>query len=129
MDLPGLGLLRDVFAGPVWLAVWVAWLMLVNSASFLFLRRREGRWVAAAWVANVVLMSALHAVTGYSRLLGLSHVLLWTPLLAVLWRRRHEWWRAGGVYGIWLRTVFVTDAVSLLIDYVDVVRWLGGDRG
>ncbi len=127
-DLPGIALVADILRGPAWVVVWVAWLIVVNTASLLFLRRIEGRWVLAAWVANLLFMSALHWLNGYNRLLGLSHLLIWTPLLVALWRRRDELPR-GGNPGTWIRALILTNAVSLVIDAVDVARYLLGDRG
>lgn len=126
--LPGVSLVADILRGPGWLVAWVGWLIVINTASLLHLRRPEGRWVLSAWVANLLFMSILHYANGFNRLLGLSHLVFWTPLLLLLWRRRAELPRSGG-FGRWIRALWVTNAVSLLIDTSDVVRYLLGDRG
>jgi len=109
------------------LVAWVMWLMIVNTAGALFLRRHvEARWVLAAWVVNFALMSALFAAFGFTRILGLSHVLVWTPLLVYLWRRSPGA-QDGGLFTAWVRTLFVSNAISVVIDYVDVARFFLGD--
>ncbi|MGD1935729.1 MAG: hypothetical protein ACFB0Z_14725 [Candidatus Phaeomarinobacter sp.] len=113
--------------GPL-LQGWVYWMMIINTASILFvIQRVEARWVLAAWVANLFLMGFLYDTYGYTRILGLSHIVLWTPLLVYLWRRRSEidgssW---GGRY-LWV--LFITNFVSLVFDYVDLVRYFMGDQ-
>ncbi len=109
------------------LQAWVFWLIVVNSAAIFFLRRAEARWVLGAWLVNVVLMTVLCELNGYNRLLGLSHVLVWTPLLVLLHRRRSGL-SGDRLFDGWIRTLFVTNLLSLVIDYVDVARYLLGDR-
>ncbi len=115
-------------AEPAWLQAWVYWMMAVNTASVLFVRHRGAQLVLALWIGNIITMSLLFEWNGYNRLLGLSHVIWWTPLLVLLWRGRRSVPRTG-LYPRWLAVVFVTDAASLVIDYVDVVRYALGDRG
>ncbi len=71
-------------------------------------------------------VTALTAWFGFSRILGLGHV-AWLPLLAFLVDRVTEV-PATDAFGLWLRAVIVLDAISLVIDAVDVVRFLRGDR-
>ena len=112
---------------PLWVPLWVGWMVVVNTAAVLFLRHPPARWVLAAWVGNMLTMQALFAAVGYVRLLGLSHVLWWTPLVIYLAPR----WQGTGeptAYRIWLRVLFVTILLSLVLDYIDVARYLLGDR-
>lgn len=121
-------LFRGILAEPTHLLLWISWLIAVNSAAVFFLSRIEARWVLGAWVLNALLMTALAELNGYNRLLGLSHVLLWTPLLVCLWRRRERY--AGGTPAErWIRIVFVTNLVSLVVDVLDVGRYLVGSVG
>lgn len=119
-------MLQHILQEPAWLVIWVAWLALVNTASILFVRHREARVVLVAWLGNGVTMALLFEAVGYVRLLGLSHLLWWSPLLAWLgWRHAHV--PRQGLYGRWLWTLFATNLVSLVVDGVDVVRYLLGD--
>jgi hypothetical protein len=112
---------------PLWLQAWIGWMLIVNSASILFLRHTEARWVLGAWIGSFVFMSALFELNGFNRLLGLSHVLWWTPLLIYLMRRLPGL-DGSAAFARWLRTLMVTNALSLVVDYTDVVRYLLGER-
>ncbi len=100
-------------------------MVIVNLASLVYIRHCQARFVLAAWVGNVITMGQLFEWNGYNRLLGLSHVLWWAPLLVLLWRQRSR--RPAGMAGIWLRVLCATNAVSLAIDSLDVARYLLGD--
>ncbi len=109
---------------------WRLWLgMLVGAnlvAPLFFLDHVEARVTIAALLISMTLMTALTARFGFSRILGLGHV-AWLPLLAFLIGRVTEV-PATTAFGLWLRTVIVLDAISLVLDAVDVVRFLRGDR-
>lgn len=112
---------------PSWLVGWVFTLVIFNTASILFIRRVEARWVLAAWLVAIVLMNVLFAQFGYVRLLGLGHIIPWTPLIIYLWARRAHWYLES-LSGKWIAGVFTVNLISLIIDYVDVIRWLLGER-
>ncbi len=71
-------------------------------------------------------MSTLAEINGYNGLLGISHVIFWTPLLVHLYRLRATVDRASSV-GHWFVALFVSNAVSLVMDSVEVVRYFTGD--
>ena len=124
-----LELFKGIVAQPAWLQIWVAWLIVVNSAAIFFVRHRPARVVLAAWLVNAVLMTMLAELNGYNRLLGISHVLIWTPLAIYLYRLMRAGELAGpALFDRWARSLFVTNLVSLVVDYVDVVRYLVGER-
>jgi len=120
-------MLEHILNQPFWLKVWIFWMIFLNSASIVFVRRAEGRWVLAAWIASLVTLNRLFEEFGYTRILGLAHVLWWSPLVLYLFRRRAQF--GEGPFGGWARWVALTNAASLAIDYVDVARWALGDRG
>ncbi|RMF17272.1 MAG: hypothetical protein D6761_04655 [Candidatus Dadabacteria bacterium] len=129
-NLPGIAFLVDMFAQPAWLIIWVCWLGVVNFAALAFWKARFPRVAFALFFAAMVAMAALHAVVGWVRLLGLPHVIFWTPLWVLAWRE----WRYLGPdapqrYRTWLVTLLWTDGISLILDYSDVIRWLLGERG
>jgi len=111
---------------PVWLQVWIMWLGVANFGSVFFLRHIQARWTLAAFLGAATVMSGLYALNGFNRLLGLGHVVFWTPLLLYLFRQRAE--LAPGRLRSWVSTVILTNGVSLIVDYADVVRYLLGDR-
>ena len=122
-----MGLMDKIMTEPGWLVAWVFTMMVVNTAALLFLQRVEARWILAAWIGNIVFMSALFEMVGYVRLLGLSHVIFWTPLLIYLFARRNSW-DLSNLSGKYIALVFAVNATSLVIDYIDVARWVAGER-
>lgn len=123
-----LHLMRGLLATPQPWRTWLIGLVAVNVVVPLvcFPTRPEARVVVATFLAGAVLMTVLTALTGFSRLLGLAHV-VWVPLLYYLWTRA-SMVGADGAYGIWMRTVMVADAISLAIDVTDVLRYVAGER-
>ena len=117
----------------LWIQIWVGWLAIFNLATLAALlikrdTRRHGIVVGAAFVANYLFMNWLYGQYGYVRLLGLSHVLIWTPLaLYLIFALR------GPTIRGWVRPltqIFVGSVlISLAFDYVDVARWIMGAQG
>ncbi len=117
-----------IMAQPLWLQAWVGWMVLVNfGGAVVFIKRPEAKWVLAAIISAALFMEYLFGQFGYQRILGLAHVVFWTPLMIYLWARRSQW-ALSSLSGKWLAVVFVTDLTSLVIDYIDVVRYLMGER-
>lgn len=113
---------------PGWVQIWITWLAFLNTASIFFIfARRETRWVLVAWIVAIIGVMGIFALQGQhmTRLMGLGHIIAWTPLLIYLWRRR------GDIFltqpsGIYLHLLFFTNAISLAFDYTDLVRYFLG---
>ncbi len=109
---------------------WQAWVLLLISlnlvAPFFFLGHVEAQAVLASGMVSMGLMTALTARFGFSRIVGLGHI-VWVPLLFFLWTRLGEI-PAADAFGLWVRAVIVLDATSLVIDAVDVIRYAAGER-
>lgn len=78
-------------------------------------------------LGNAALGSVLGLTFGLVRLLGLAHVVFWTPLVIYVLRHLPALPRPT-LLGIWVRVFLVTILASLLLDYIDVVRYPFGDR-
>jgi hypothetical protein len=118
-----LGLLRS----PVRVKIWLGALLAVNMlAPLFFLDSLEAKLVLVAFGASMVMMIALTGIAGFTRLLGLGHI-LWVPL--VLWLiTRLEQIPAETPIGIWVRALIVLNTVSLVLDAIDVARYVRGER-
>jgi hypothetical protein len=103
-------------------------LVVVNTPALFFLRDGAARWVLVAWIGNAIFMTTLAEINGFNRLLGLSHVVFWTPLIDYLYRRRAII-KVDNSMRQWLAALFASNLLSLVIGYVDVFRYLLGDRG
>lgn len=114
-----------IFSEPLWLQAWVSWMMLINTAALLFLKHSQAKVVLVAWVGNIITMTVLFEMYGYVRLLGLSHVIWWTPLVIYLFSYRRNF--PTGAVATWLWILMCTNMASLLVDYMDVARYFMGD--
>ena len=74
----------------------------------------------------MVLMTVLTARTGFTRLLSAGHV-FWIPMIGWLWGRLDQI-PADDVFGIWIRVLMALNSISLVLDTVEVVRYIKGDR-
>ncbi len=118
---------RGIMRMPIHWQLWLMLLVAVNLVIPLFyLDRLEAQVVVGVFVASLVLFTILTARVGFTRLLGLGHI-LWGPLLWFLWTRLEQN-PPDDLFGIWIRTLMTLNAMSLVIDAVDVIRYIAGDR-
>lgn len=116
----------DVARQPLWVQIWMDVMMIVLlglSVVFSFVRV-EARWVLAAFLAGAAAMLFIYSRMGYVRLLGLGHVIFWTPVLVYLLRRRDRWRVRETLSGKWILLAVTVLTISLAFDYADVARWL-----
>ncbi len=105
--------------------VWLGVLMLFNLVIPLcLLQHKVAIAVLIALALNMVVMMALTARCGFSRILGLGHV-FWIPLSIYL---IFHWpdFPIESFSGIWLRMLTLINLASLVIDTLDVVRYSKG---
>ena len=121
-----------MFSATGWILVWFYWLglaMVVTPVALAFSKatRRDALIVLLTNIVVVASMGWLYDQIGYVRLLGIVHVILWTPLLVYLvGRAKNNEITLPFRLVIW---IFVASlAVSLAFDYVDVARYLLGER-
>lgn len=118
---------RAVFKLPI---PWLMWLMLLMAVNlivpFFFLDRIEARVVLVTMIASATLMMALTGKFGFTRILGLGHV-LWVPLVFYLWTGLGEH-PGDEPFGLWIRLLMALNSLSLVIDTVDLIRYKRGDR-
>ena len=117
-----LGLLRS----PLRVRIWLAALVAVNMAAPLyFLDSLEAKLILAALGGSMVLMTVLTGIAGFTRLLGLGHI-LWIPLLLWLIPRLEQ--LGGDAHRRLGPALIVLNSVSLTLDAIDVVRYIRGER-
>ena len=109
---------------------WRLWLMLLVTLNVVvplfYLNRLEAQVVVGAILLSMLLMTILTGLSGFTRLLGLGHI-LWIPMLYFLWTRLGQI-PGDDFFGIWLRALMMLNAISLVIDTIDVARYIAGDR-
>jgi hypothetical protein len=126
--------LMDAMAafGPGWLIPWMYVLMAGGFiAPLLLLIWRDSRLLGVlgiiAGVLSAVGVDYLHRQFGYVKLLGLPHILFWTPLAILLYRRLRS-----GILPVWPQRIaavmLAVIVISLVFDYADVARYILGER-
>lgn len=125
-------LIRDVLMLSPVIIVWSGWMFGLSVIAPIVLLLFPGEWrdrivVAAASAAVIVLTPLWHAQVGYVRLVGLPHILIWTPLAVYLYRRRLHFAAPWPVRWT-VAALMATIVVSLGFDYVDILRYLLGER-
>ena len=119
--------LRGMLGMPLHWQLWLGMLIGANLvAPLFFLEHVEAQATIAALLISMALMTALTARYGFSRILGLGHV-AWIPLIGFLLTRLSEA-PANDAFGVWLRVVIGLNATSLVIDAIDVARFVRGER-
>ncbi len=118
------GLMNQSLPVRLWVGLMVIFNMIIP---LFFLERLEAQVVLAAIMASMALMTLITATTGFTRLLGLGHI-FWVPLLFFLWTNLDQIPSNDG-FGVWVRSLMVINATSLVLDGVDVFRYLAGERG
>jgi hypothetical protein len=117
--------------GPAWLKLWLNWLVFaafILPAALLIWRqtRRVGIAAIAAGMIGAGLVMLMYERFGYVKLLGLPHIIVWTPLviyIGVLLRGELPK-IARGIMIVILATI----VISLAFDYTDVLRYILGER-
>jgi len=113
---------------PLWVQAWVSFILVpVNAASLAFLSEPFGLWIAVPAVGAMLLNGVILLIErGFSKLMALPHVLIWTPMLGlVAWLPAQD---IAPAYRVYLLILLAVDAVSLILDVIDTRKWLSGDR-
>ncbi|MDA8746792.1 hypothetical protein N9M66_01125 [Litoreibacter sp.] len=117
---------------PAWVGIWLNVLLLgafILPLALLIWKqsRKAGLMTLATSLIAGFAIDRLYYAMGYVRLLGLPHVLLWTPLVVFLYsqskRADMPVWPSRIIWA-----VIATLLISLAFDYVDVIRYGLGER-
>jgi len=107
--------------------LWFLLLTIVNLVAPLFFLGRPEAWAAlGGYFVAAVVMIPIHRRLGWVRLLGVGHF-QWLLLLPWL-IYRYQATAPSGAFGAWMLAVIIVDGICLVIDVVDLVRYLRGDR-
>ncbi len=106
----------ELMEQPVWISLWVLFLMLVNMASLAFWQETVAQLIFMNFLASAMLMMGLYAQYGFTKILGLGHF-PWIPLLAYVVITIPT---AEASFKQYLLILSVSMAVSLVLDTIDV---------
>jgi hypothetical protein len=125
-------LAQSIATQPLWVQYWLYILVFsIVALPIALLIWKQTRLTAVITIAASIIaglgVSWIYDRLGYVKLLGFPHIILWTPLVWYLWQQTK---RAD--MPIWpLRIMMVIMAMfvlSLVFDYVDVARYVLGER-
>jgi hypothetical protein len=112
---------------PGWVQIWAFLILMpVNMASLFFINEPMGIWVAV--LANIAMMMNMPVMLhdrGFSKMMGIPHLIPWTILAGILIFNRPE---ATGLYDTYLWVLLGTNVISLIFDFPDAAKWFHGDR-
>ena len=114
---------------PTWVLVWVNVMVAVLALSIAFsFSYREARWILLGVTLGMLGTIGAYALFGFTRLLGLGHILFWTPTLIYIvtvrgWKTYHK-----TLFSRWLILAAIIIGISLAFDVVDLLRWILGER-
>ncbi len=118
---------RGLVSMPMPWPLWLGLLLALNvAAPIYFFEMLEAKVVLAAFLASAALMTAIFASKGFVRLLGIGHI-FWVPLVPWLWAR-FEQVEPGDPLGYWMLALVLANSLALIIDAVDVFRYVRGER-
>ncbi len=122
-----IGFTKGLMSMPMPWPVWLGLLVAVNVAGpIYFFAALEAKVVLAAFLASWALTTAIFATKGFVRLLGIGHI-FWVPMVPWLWTRLDQV-EPGNLIGYWMIAVVALNGISLIIDAIDLVRYVTGDR-
>jgi hypothetical protein len=106
--------------------LWCVWLVGVNLACLWFITQIEGQVVLAVTAIAVAGQTVIYQRIGFTRILGTTHI-LWLPMFAWMATRLDTIMGEPSLAN-WLVLLFVTNVVSIVVDTIDAVRFLRGER-
>ena len=118
--------------GPSWLSIWMPILFagaFVLPLALLIWKptRLTAIICVAAAILGAVTTNMLFMKMGYVKLLGLPHIIFWTPLVIYLFSMMRKPAVAKPAKVIMV-IISVVICISLAFDYIDVIRYLLGER-
>ncbi len=117
---------------PAWVGYWLKVLFvcayLLPFALLIWKQsRKAGIFAVIASFAAGFATAKLYDVVGYVKLLGLPHIVFWTPLSIYLIMQLRKPDMAKAPRYIMMAIVGAI-LISLAFDYTDLIRYLAGDR-
>lgn len=106
--------------------VWATLVIAVNAVAIAFVHTIYGQVALISVGVGIIVMAWIQARLGFVRLLGIGHF-LWIPMLPWLALELQNLESNTWLYR-WLLCLLVINSICLLIDAVDVTRFLAGDR-
>jgi hypothetical protein len=108
----------------------LAWMGLLIGVNIVipvyFIMTLEAKVVLAAMICGIMIMTVVFGAKGFVRLLGIGHI-AWVPMIPWLIMRLGNT-SFESFFGYWLVAVIILNFLSLIIDGIDVMRYIRGER-
>jgi len=114
----------ELLRQPLWVAVWVGYLMIINMAALAFWAEPLAQLIFVTFMASALLMMGLFAHFGFAKILGLGHV-FWLPLSVYLATSLPTY---EGAFHLYLWVLLISILVSLAFDIYDVWQYFCGKQ-
>ncbi len=109
-----------------WLA-WLGLLVFINMLIPLYLiHTLEAKVVLITNICGMTIMTAIFSAKGFVRLLGIGHI-AWVPMIPWLFTRLEKI-SFDNPFGYWLLAIIIINSLTLMIDTIDVIRYIRGER-
>lgn len=112
----------ELLRQPLWVVVWVGYLMMINMAALVFWSEPLAQLIFVTFMASAMLMMGLFAHFGFTKILGLGHV-FWLPLSGYLAISLPTY---EGPFHLYLWVLLISILVSLVFDIYDVWHYFRG---
>lgn len=114
---------------PEWVLIWLQVLVGTLSIAILFgLFRHEARAIVFGTFLGMAMTILIYGQFGFTRILGVGHILFWTPTLFYMASLQGTSDVAKTWFGRWLWLAILVMGVSLAFDYYDLARYMLGER-
>ena len=114
---------------PTWVIVWVNFMVAILALAIPFsFSYREATWILLGSVLGMIGTIVAYSLFGFTRLLGLGHIIFWTPTLIYIITVRGWKTYSKTLFSRWLIVAAIVIGISLAFDVVDLLRWMLGDR-
>ncbi|MEH6467838.1 MAG: hypothetical protein V7722_09425 [Porticoccus sp.] len=118
------GFFIELMQQPVWIPVWVFYLMMINFVSIGFWSEPLAKAIFMTFMLSAMLMMGLYSWFGFEKILGMGHV-LWLPLLVYVFIGIST---ASGAFKVYLMILSISIMVSLGFDIVDSWKYFAGRK-
>jgi len=109
----------DLFKRPVYEILWVCYLMAANLYAIRFWEEPLAKAIVIVFILSTMLMMGLYAKFGFTKILGLGHI-LWIPLAIYIALALVHF---EGIFMYYLTAFLLTITISLVIDIYDVLHY------
>ena len=115
---------------PTWVVIWVYFMTAILALAIPFsFQYREARWILVGIVLGMIGTLVAYAAFGFTRLTGLGHIVFWSLTLIYMVTVRGRGHYEKTLFSKWILLAAFVIGASLMLDVIDALRWLLGERG